>query len=896
MLAIIDGNSLANRAYHAIKGMSTKKGFYTNAIYGFVNMLEKLKKDYDITHLVAAFDLKAPTFRHKMYSEYKGTRKKSDVELVMQFPVIKEILKAMNIPIFEMEGYEADDIIGTLACKAEKEGLQTLIVSGDKDILQLATEKTFVLLTVKGISQVTMYDRKVFVEQYGFEPKTFIDFKAIAGDTSDNIPGVKGVGEKKIIPYLKQYGSLENIYEHIDEITPVGAKTKLIEQKDNAFLSKELATICCEVPIDVNFDETKLQEVDVRELAKIYREYELNSFLKKLDIKEDGEKELKLNTYDIEKISDVDTFEAFIEKLQKLDKDDEIYVVQYFEENDKNRIVYTDDVAVLMNEQIYYIANLLKDELKLSKIAIILASNQIGIVGHDVKKILINLLPFAQQYNVVFDTIIARYLLETVKSDESIKHIADEMLLINIDEYGKTKARSALVPQEEQLSILNSNDRKVETEEIDEVYINNMLASLVEIRKLQQKGLEEKKLVEVFHDIELSLIEVMAYMQYIGFKLDKEYLKNVGEKLKQQADKLEKEIHDVAGEEFNIKSPKQLGAVLFEHMGLKPIKKTKTGYATNADVLEKLRNEHQIIGLILEYRKLEKLIGTYIDSLLEQTGNDSRIHAEFNQTIAATGRISSSNPNMQNIPVRTGTSMPIRAAFVPEDEYILIGADYSQIELRVLAHMSHDESMLEAFNNNEDIHRATASRVFGLQKEEITSLERSKAKAINFGIIYGMSAFGLSSEINISRKEAESYIEDYFLKHPKVKQFMEYEIEFCKSKGYVETLFGRRRIVKDINASNYMAREAAKRLAMNSPIQGTSADIIKIAMVDMYKKLQGKKSRLLLQVHDELIVEAHMSEVEEIKEMLVDTMMNACKLDVKLEVELNEGQNWSELK
>lgn len=874
LIVIIDGNSLINRAYYAMqRPMITKDGMYTQGIYGFLNMLEKIKKDNDPEYMVVAFDVKAPTFRHKQYEDYKAGRRKMPPELAMQIPVLKEILEAMNIGIIEMEGFEADDLIGTISKRAEEQDMESLIITGDKDALQLAGDHTGVMITKKGISQFELYDRKAFKEKYGFEPVNFIDCKALMGDQSDNIPGVPGIGEKGATRLICQYAAIEEIYEKIDEVTPKGVQNKLMENYSLAFMSKKLATINRDVPIETDFESYRCRDADFEKLISIYKRLEFNSFLKKMEIPDNQTKNEELEVYQV-RIAGKDFSEK--ELLEAIEESDEIGL-RIYSDHSHMKCPEIEAFAVFVKDTVYFCT----DSDLLKKIAESIRKAGTKIYGHGIKNEIYDLMYFANvKFSVSFDTEIAGYVLEPSASDHSLETLATEELGVSMKN-----------ENEDQIDMFDTaGDKNMAQKAAMEFAVINRLVGI------QKDRLETEELMQVFKDAELPLIEVMASMEKTGFTLDKVYLKELGDKFAAREAELTERIYELAGEEFNIKSPAQLGPILFEKLGLKPAKKTKRGYATGADVLEKVKNKHEIVPLILEYRKLTKLSGTYVDGLLPMIADDGRIHAAFNQTVTATGRISSSSPNMQNIPIREEPGRLIRGAFVPAKGMVLVGADYSQIELRVLAHMSGDEALIEAFNKGLDIHKATASRVMGIPEEEITSQQRSDAKAVNFGVIYGMSSFGLSSELGITRKEAEKYIRDYFEKHVAVRDFMDSQVSYCKEHGYVKTILGRKRHIKEINASAYMVRQLGERLAMNTPIQGSAADIIKLAMIKVYNALREMKSRLLLQVHDELIIEASMDELEDVKRILRESMENAMKLSVKLTVELNTGKNWLELK
>ena len=874
LIVIIDGNSLINRAYYAMqRPMITKDGMYTQGIYGFLNMLEKIKKDYDPDYMVVAFDVKAPTFRHKQYEEYKAGRRKMPPELAMQIPVLKEVLDAMNIGMIEMEGFEADDLIGTISKRAEEQDKRVLIITGDKDALQLAGDNTGVLITRKGISQFDLYDRKAFVEKYGFEPINFIDCKALMGDQSDNIPGVPGIGEKGATKLICQYATIEEIYEKIDEVEPKGTRTKLMDNYSIAFMSKRLATINRNVPIETDFEKYRCVEADYAKLIEIYKRLEFNSFLKRLDIPQEQSKNQELETYKVKVIGRDISEDDFLKEITGK----EPVGLRIYSDHSHMKAPELDAFAVFAGNTVFCG----HDFSTLVKLADRIDETKTYIYGHGIKNEIYDLMHIKDmKFFVSFDTEIAGYVLEPSASDHSLETMAAEELGVSMKQ-----------EKEGQIGMFEDFEESIE----DKAYLE--FAVINRLMEIQKERLKAEELTEVFEDAELPLIEVMASMEKVGFTLDQSYLKKLGDEFAKREAELTERIYQLAGEEFNIKSPAQLGPILFEKLGLKPAKKTKRGYATGAEVLEKVKDKHEIVPLILEYRKLTKLSGTYVDGLLPMVAEDGRIHAAFNQTVTATGRISSSSPNMQNIPIREEPGRLIRGAFVPANEnYVLVGADYSQIELRVLAHMSGDEALIDSFNRGLDIHRATASRVMGIPEDEITSQQRSDAKAVNFGVIYGMSSFGLSSELGITRKDAEKYISDYFEKHIAVKEFMDEQVRYCKEHGYVKTILGRKRHIKEINASAYMVRQLGERLAMNTPIQGSAADIIKLAMIRVYNALRDMKSKLLLQVHDELIIETSRDELDQVKEILRDSMENAMKLAVKLVVDLNTGENWLDLK
>ena len=887
-IIIIDGNSLMNRAFYALKRpMITQEGIHTGALYGFINMLEKLRKDYPSGYICVTFDVKAPTFRHKAYKEYKGTRKPMAMELVMQMPLIKEILHAMNIKTIELEGYEADDLIGTISRVGEEEGLRPLIITGDKDALQLADDKVHILYTIKGISTFKIYDDESFREEYSFSPINLIDYKALVGDTSDNIPGVKGVGKVAATKLLVEYENLGNIYKNIDNIKPDGVRKKLENDIQSALMSRKLAEINRFAPIEIDFEEYKSIEPDYKTLASLYERLEFKSFLKRLDVPEElMEREtLPVFSGEVVHIDDISKIKDALEQEKSVG-------IKVISDNNHKGKPSVDGVAFLVNQNVYYV-NTESSGQAIEAIVDIFAfikDKSIKIFGHSLKEDMYALMSIGiKDFNVEFDTAIGEYLLNPTLGDYSLEQLALSCLNVKLGDKEEE-------PKEAQMDLFS----KVETISNENVRLKEACEYFPAVCKLmeyQKSKIKEEGFEKVLNEAELPLIEVMAAMEHEGFAVDTDCLHTLGENISEKIQKLTEEIYKYAGREFNIKSPKQLGVVLFEEMGLKVTKKTKSGYATGADVLEKIKDESPIIPAILEYRKLTKLMGTYIEGLEAFIGDDGKIHGNFNQTVTATGRISSSNPNMQNIPIKEELGRKIRGAFVPSHkDAVLLGADYSQIELRVLAHLSNDPSFLDAFNNGLDIHKATASKVLGIPESEITQEERSKAKAINFGVIYGMSSFGLSEQLGISIKEADTYIREYFQKHQAVEEYMNSQVEFAKENGYVSTILGRKRYINEIKASNFNVRQQGERLAMNTPVQGSAADIIKLAMILVYEKLKSYKSKLILQIHDELIIQVEKEELEEIKVLLKESMENAIKLQVKLSVDMHTGDNWENLK
>lgn len=906
-IIIIDGNSLINRAYYALqRPMITKSGLYTHGVYGFLNMLNKINTDYKPDYMVVAFDRKAPTFRHLEYTEYKAGRKKMPPELAMQIPLLKEVLNAMKIKMLEMDGFEADDIIGTVAKKSESNGLESLIITGDKDELQLASKNTKVLITKKGISEFDLYDDSTMIEKYGFTSEQFIDYKGLMGDASDNIPGIPGVGEKTAQKLIIEFGSISELITNTDKISNKNLKQKIEENAQLAIISRRLATINTEVPIEIDFEEFKVETPDYNTLIEIYKKLEFNSFLKKLQLSDDykaNSKELVtsscLEKNSIKDMSNIEKIlvndEQGLTLLRKdLDKNKSI-VIKIFTDQNHIDIPLIYGISILSSNYYYYIQ--VQETNLLDKLKEILISSKVKMNGHNLKTDYYALLAngFAddnamntnQIFDTEFDTSIAQYLIEPSRSNYDLKTILLEYFhedMIDNEESDNIN---------EQLNFLSiSNEKYFEFGYTWCCSVRNLIGVL-------SNSLYNQDLNHVLYEVELPLIEVLASMEYYGFAVDRKELLDAGTIITAKIQELSTKIYHLAGEEFNINSPKQLGVILFEKLGLPAGKKTKQGYATGAEILDKLKDEYEIVNLIIEYRMFSKLNSTYIEGLLPLIHKDNKIHAHFQQTVAATGRISCTEPNLQNIPIKQELGRKLRKAFITESkEYILVGADYSQIELRVLAHMSQDPSLIEAFNEGADIHRITASKVFGIPENQVTSLQRSNAKAVNFGVIYGMSGFGLSTELNITRKEAEKYINEYFKKYIKVKEFMDELVADCKKNGYVTTILKRKRPVNEIKASNYMVRQAGERLAMNSPIQGSAADIIKLAMIKVYQELRKRntKSKLILQVHDELIIQTHKDELEMVKKLLVECMENALELSVVLSVDLNIGDNWYQLK
>ena len=863
-LLILDSNSILNRAFYGVRYLSAKDGTPTNAIYGFLNILLKLIKEQEPDYICAAFDVKAPTFRHKQYEGYKAQRKPMPEGLAAQMPLAKDVLRAMSVTILEKEGYEADDIIGTVARLCEESEISCFIATGDKDDLQLARDKTKVILTVtkSGYNETIIYDDKAVKEKYHVTPTEFIDVKALMGDPSDNIPGVKGVGEKTAMSLIEKHHSIEYIYENIDDIGLKGAMLqKMKDGREMAFMSKELATINRNTPIEFNTEECVFDGFENNgELYEILKRLELNSIIKKLDLS--GGDNVKENE---------DIFKDFSYQVgdKNMISGDKVTVVLDFDgDNISSAAVGVGNNAVVLNEQ---------DDIKE-----LLEDDSIAKVMFDVKEAIVKLNGRIDIKNISDDTAIAAYLVDPAKNEYTIEKLASEYFGTVIEK-----------PEVKQLSLLDD----VETDRSE--YLAKCAVALGVLNERIGDKIKENGQEKLYNEVELPLVTVLAHLEINGFLVDDNQLKEFADKLGEKIDALTNEIYMLAGEEFNINSPKQLGVILFEKLELKPVKKTKTGYATNADVLEKLRDKHPIVNFIMEYRQLAKLKSTYCDGLTAVVNpNTHRIHSVFTQTVTVTGRLSSTEPNLQNIPTRTELGREIRKMFVAKDGYVLVDADYSQIELRVLAHIANDETMINAFRNNEDIHAVTASQVLGIPLEDVTKEQRSSAKAVNFGIVYGIGEFSLAQDLHISVKEAKAYIESYLEKYNGVRNYMESIKEQAKKDGYVKTMLNRIRYIPELKSPNYNIRQFGERVALNTPIQGTAADIIKLAMVRVDNRLinEGLKSKLILQVHDELIVEAHKDEVDKVKQILSEEMQSAMELNVPLKVDMSTGHSWYDAK
>ena len=873
-LLLIDGNSIMNRAFYGIPDMTTNDGRHTNAIYGFLNIILKVIEEEQATHICVAFDLKKKTFRHEMYEAYKGTRKGMPEELHEQMPRIKEILQAMHIRIVEQEGFEADDLIGTLSKKGEREGFAVTILSGDRDLLQLATDTVLVRIpkTKHGKTEVEDYYAKNVVETYGVTPLIFIDMKGLMGDTSDNIPGVPGIGEKTAAKLLAEYGDLDGVYAAVDSMKASRMKQNLIENKDLAYLSKTLATIKLDCPIPFEFSEATYHDPFNAEAYTLFEDLELKSFYKRFSV----EKKEKL-TFETVLIDDIDGYNALLAKLQKAKEVSFAWITQ-----DGEAL----GVAVCMDlEHVYLIRFMMfiTEAMVADNLLALSRDYQVQLACMHVKKLL-SFLDFHEE-DAVFDAGLAAYLLQPNQSEYEYDTLAKVYLDVTLPSEKEMLGK-------EKLGYFSFEDERVQKWMAYQAIVPYKIKSVLR-EKLKETGMES-----LYDEMELPCLYALYEMEKNGIRVDGEALHQYGKKLRTRIEELTAEIHAMAGEEFNINSPKKLGEILFEKLGLKNGKKTKTGYSTSAEVLEKLKNAHPIIPKILEYRQLTKLNSTYAEGLAGYIRADGRIHGKFHQTVTVTGRISSADPNLQNIPTRMPLGREIRKVFIPEEGSVFVDADYSQIELRVLAHMSGDAALIAAYQADEDIHAITASQVFDVPLDQVDSTLRRKAKAVNFGIVYGISSFGLGQDLDISRKEAEGYIEKYFATYGKVKKFLDRTVEDAKKNGYTVTMFGRRRPIPELASSNFMTRSFGERAAMNAPVQGTAADIIKIAMVRVNRRLKEEhlQSKLVLQIHDELIIETKKEEVEIVQKILVQEMMHAADLAVPLLVDANVGDSWYDAK
>jgi DNA polymerase-1 len=891
---IVDGNSILNRAFYGLSktaNLTNSEGLHTNAVFGFINILSKYLAEEEPKYLCVAFDLKAPTFRHKEYDQYKAQRKGMPAELAEQVPIIKQVLDAMNIKRVEVEGYEADDILGSISLCAEENGMEAILLTGDRDSLQLASQTTRIKLPVTrgNKTETDEYDYQKVFEKYGVAPIKLIDVKGLMGDTSDNIPGVPGIGEKTALELIKKFDSIEGIYENIALVEKKGVREKLEANKDLAFLCKRLATIERRMPNICNIEQYLRVEFDKDKLYDIFKKLEFKTFIEKFGLKDNTSLQT-LDNMAVEhiKISSIVDLEQYINAIKTIKK-----MTVYYHMDLSGSFV--DDLCIYACEEsslpaVFIFSKDFSSDTAIKALKDIFEDQEIKKYGHDLKAFIKHLKASGIEINgLAFDTMIAAYILEPTRSSYRISELSEDIL------------NKVITPAE---NLYDKHGNKLQGLESLEIDTNTICATcaqvIYELTQALTPIIKENEQEELFYCIELPLVEVLADMELWGFKVDVEGLENFSKELDGKISVLEDEIYMLAGENFNINSPKQLGVILFEKLGLPSAKKTKTGYSTGAEVLEKLSQKHEIVDRILEYRQLMKLKSTYADGLLTVIDkNTGKIHSNFNQTVTATGRISSTEPNLQNIPIKLELGRKIRKVFIPSDKnYVLLDADYSQIELRVLAHITGDKNMIEAFNSNEDIHTTTASKVFGIPVNEVSPMMRSRAKAVNFGIVYGIGDFSLAQDIGVTKKEAKRYIDEYLNKYSSVKEYMHDTVEKGKELGFVTTVFNRRRYLPELKSSNFHMRAFGERIAMNTPIQGTAADIIKISMVRVYNELKKRKlkSRLILQVHDELIIETEKTELDEVSKLLKDCMENAVSLAVPLTVDVKYGETWYETK
>ena len=907
-LVLIDGNSIMNRAFYGIMGskaLTTKDGKFTNAIYGFLAILFKLIEDENPEYLGVTFDLKKPTARHELYEGYKANRKGMPNELAEQMPIMKEILKAMNIDIIEKEGYEGDDIIGTLSKYGEEKGLEVIILSGDRDTFQLATDnvKIHIPRTKSGKTETEIFDREKVKQVYGIEPKQLIEVKGLQGDTSDNIPGIPGIGEKTALSLIQKFETIDNLYKKLEtgESELKGKqKEKLEENKELAYLSRTLGEINTKVPIEDTLEELKVEEWDKQKVLEIFKELNFKRYIEKFNLlQEVGVQNSKIELQNTDNLYKIEN--KSIEEVKKVLKEQKemIFYINTLNDNNEEKIIKEKIIGISIfnkkDNETYYIN--FKDNKQIKELKDIFENEEILKIGIDLSKTYILLKQEGINLKgIKFDCSIAGYILNPTNNKLKIENLAEQYLEIDVNEViGKDGNQ-----RDKQINLfdeMNNEEEKIdETEEKKYAFYSYLI---YELQEITTKKLEEIKAIDLFNNIDIPTITVLADMQWNGMYADEEELNKFGNQLKEQLEIKTKMIYEMAGEEFNINSTKQLGEILFEKMKLPVVKKTKSGYSTDVDVLEKLKAEDPIISEILDYRQLMKLNSTYVEGLKQYINpKTKRIHSFFHQTITSTGRISSTEPNLQNIPTRFELGKKVRRIFKPEAEKVYIDADYSQIELRVLADMSEDTNMVQAFKEGQDIHKQAASKVFKTPIDEVTKEQRSNAKAVNFGIVYGISDFGLGEQLGIPRKKAKKYIEEYLTEYKGIKDFMDNMTEMAKETGYVETLFNRRRYIPELKSNNYMVRQFGARAAMNTPIQGTAADIMKIAMINVYKQLKKRNlnAKIVLQVHDEMMIESPIEEAQEVKEIIKKEMENAIELKVPLIADVSEAYNWYECK
>lgn len=873
-ILLIDGSSLIFRAFYAIRNLTTKDGVFVNGVYGFLNMYYKALELINPTHVFVAFDKGSKTFRHNEFADYKGTRDNAPNEITYQFGILKDLLSSMNVNYLELDEYEADDIIGTIAKLAQKEGFEVDIFTGDRDYLQLVDDNILVYLTKKGISEIKLMNIESILEEYDLSPKQLIDVKALQGDSSDNIPGVKGVGEKTALKLIQEYGNLENLYENIDNLKGK-LKENLVNEKDKAYLSRYLGEIFLRVPIERNIEDFEIKDVNYNEYLKKLEKLEFNSIINKhfKDIKKESTVKSNQNI-DFEVIN-------FSEIFEKIKNDDEISIKFFSDKGYIYRKKFYIGIYSNFNKKAYICKDFkLSDFEKFCNL-------DIKIIGYDIKEELF----FALKNNLEFknyeDVMILEYLIDSNKGNYDILKVSNEFLNLEIldlkEMLGKGKNKKTFFELEEDIIFK---------------FISQNVFAISALYDIFIEKAKENNLISLYENVEKPLVKVLADMEKTGVLVDRNKIIELNEEYSKLAYLYEQKVYELAGEVFNLNSPKQLGVILFEKIGLPVVKKTKTGYSTDVEVLEKLSKKHEIADYILKYRSLNKLISTYLDGILEYIMDDGRVRTSFKQMITATGRLSSVDPNLQNIPIRSEEGKNIRKVFVADKNKVFIDADYSQIELRVLAHLSKDSVMIDSFKNDLDIHYKTASEVFGVPINEVTDNQRRSAKAVNFGIVYGISDYGLSKDLNITRNEARQYIDGYLNTYPSIKSYMEEIVNKAKKDGFVTTILDRKRYIPEINSKNFNIRSFGERIALNTPIQGSAADIIKLAMIKVYERLKIEKvnAKLILQIHDELIVECEESEKETVKKILKNSMENVYKLDLPLKVDICEGRNWYESK
>lgn len=873
-ILLIDGSSLIFRAFYAIRNLTTKDGVFVNGVYGFLNMYYKALELINPTHIFVAFDKGSKTFRHNEFADYKGTRDNAPNEITYQFGILKDLLSSMNVNYLELDEYEADDIIGTIAKLAQKEGFEVDIFTGDRDYLQLVDDNILVYLTKKGISEIKLMNTESILEEYDLSPKQLIDVKALQGDSSDNIPGVKGVGEKTALKLIQEYGNLENLYENIDNLKGK-LKENLVNEKDKAYLSRYLGEIFLRVPIERNIEDFEIKDVNYNEYLKKLEKLEFNSIINKhfKDIKKESTVKSNQNI-DFEVIN-------FSEIFEKIKNDDEISIKFFSDKGYIYRKKFYIGIYSNFNKKAYICKDFkLSDFEKFCNL-------DIKIIGYDIKEELF----FALKNNLEFknyeDVMILEYLIDSNKGNYDILKVSNEFLNLEIldlkEMLGKGKNKKTFFELEEDIIFK---------------FISQNVFAISALYDIFIEKAKENNLISLYENVEKPLVKVLADMEKTGVLVDRNKIIELNEEYSKLAYLYEQKVYELAGEVFNLNSPKQLGVILFEKIGLPVVKKTKTGYSTDVEVLEKLSKKHEIADYILKYRSLNKLISTYLDGILEYIMDDGRVRTSFKQMITATGRLSSVDPNLQNIPIRSEEGKNIRKVFVADKNKVFIDADYSQIELRVLAHLSKDSVMIDSFKNDLDIHYKTASEVFGVPINEVTDNQRRSAKAVNFGIVYGISDYGLSKDLNITRNEAKQYIDGYLNTYPSIKSYMEEIVNKAKKDGFVTTILDRKRYIPEINSKNFNIRSFGERIALNTPIQGSAADIIKLAMIKVYERLKVEKvnAKLILQIHDELIVECEESEKETVKKILKNSMENVYKLDLPLKVDICEGRNWYESK